>query len=120
MQMDHLRCKEPHRVHNELLARLLAYNLIRQLTCGAATDGDLEAWQISFKSTLSRVVELLATLSGASNMDLLYAVLLQSCQRHRAGNRPDRYEQSVLKRRAKGYKLLQMQGAITNPVSPQT
>ncbi len=107
MQMDHLRCKEPHRVRNELRAHLLAYNLIRQVMCDAATDGKLEPWQISFKSTLSTVVELLPTLNGTSNMDMLYEVLLQSCQRHIVGNRPDRYEPRVLKRRAKGYKLMQ-------------
>jgi hypothetical protein len=107
MKMDHLRCKEPHRVRNELRAHLLAYNLIRQVMCDAALDGKLEPWQISFKGTLSTVVEMLPTLNGTSNMDTLYEVLLQSCQRHVVGNRPDRYEPRVLKRRAKGYKLMQ-------------
>ena len=107
MQMDHLRCKCPHRVRNELRTHLLAYNLIRQLMCDAAISGKLQPWQISFKGTLSTVVEMLPTLNVISNVDELCEVLFQSCQRHMVGNRPDRYEPRVLKRRAKGYKLMQ-------------
>lgn len=36
MKMGHFRCKEPHRVRNELRTHLLAYNLIRQVMCDAA------------------------------------------------------------------------------------
>ena len=107
MQMDHLRCKEPHRVRNELRAHFLAYNLIRQVMCDAALNGKLKPWQLSFKSTLSTLVEMLPTLNETLNADTLYEVLLQSCQKHIVGNRPDRYEPRVLKQRAKGYKLMQ-------------
>src|SRR5277367_4524816 len=31
LQMDHLRCKTPHRVRNEFHMHLLAYNLIRRV-----------------------------------------------------------------------------------------
>lgn len=107
MQMDHLRCKEPHRVRNELRAHFLAYNLIRQVMCDAALDGNLQPWQLSFKSTLSTLVEMLPTLNETTNADALYEVLLKSCQKHIVGNRADRYEPRVVKRRAKGYKLMQ-------------
>ncbi len=49
MQMEHLRCKKPHRVRNEIRAHMIAYNLIRQVMCEAAKKGDVEPWQISFK-----------------------------------------------------------------------
>ncbi len=36
LQMDHLRCKKPHRVRNEFYLHLLAYNLIRRVMLLAA------------------------------------------------------------------------------------
>lgn len=107
MQMDHLRCKCPHRVRNELRVHMLAYNLIRQVMSEAAISGNLRPWQISFKGTMSTVVELLPSLNVISNVGELCDVLYESCRRHIVDNRPDRYEPRVLKRRAKGYKLMQ-------------
>lgn len=107
MQMDHLRCKKPHRVRNELRAHMLAYNLIRQVMRDVAISNNVQPWQLSFKGTLSTLVEMLPTLNAISNVDELCDVLFQSCQRHIVGNRQDRYEPRVLKRRAKGYKLMQ-------------
>ena len=107
MQMDHLRCKKPHRVRNELRAHMLAYNLIRQVMRDIAIANNIQPWQLSFKGTLSTLVEMLPTLNTISNADELCDVLFESCQRHIVGNRQDRYEPRVLKRRAKGYKLMQ-------------
>lgn len=50
-QMEHLRCKEPHRVRNES-AHMLAYSLIRQVMCETAILGKVEPWQISFKHSI--------------------------------------------------------------------
>jgi hypothetical protein len=107
MQMDHLRCKQPHRVRNEMRAHMLAYNLIRQVMCDAAISAKLQPWQVSFKGTLSTVVEMLPVLNLISNANELCDVLLACCCRHVVGNRQDRYEPRVVKRRAKGYKLMQ-------------
>ena len=107
MQMDHLRCKKPHRVRNELRAHMLAYNLIRQVMRDIAVANDIQPWQLSFKGTLSTLVEMFPTLNIISNVDELCDVLFQSCRRHIVGERPDRYEPRVLKRRAKTYKLMQ-------------
>jgi hypothetical protein len=106
MQMDHLRCKEPHRVRNELRAHLVAYNLIRQVMCAAAIQGQVSPWQISFKGTLTTVVELLPILGVISDCDEFCRVLLGCCLTHVVGNRPDRYEPRVVKRRPKPYKLM--------------
>jgi len=107
MQMDHLRCKKPHRVRNELRAHMIAYNLIRQVMAEAAVEGGLQPWQISFKGTMSTVTEMLPVLGMISNANELYKVLMASCRRRLVGNRPDRYEPRVLKRRPKPYKLMQ-------------
>ncbi|WP_197355935.1 transposase [Aureliella helgolandensis] len=46
MQMEHLRCKKPHRVRNEIRTHMLAYNLIRGVMSEAAVEGDVQ-WHIS-------------------------------------------------------------------------
>lgn len=107
MQMDHLRCKKPHRVRNEMRAHLIAYNLIRQVMVEAAIHGGIQPWQISFKGTLTTVTELLPVFALISDADELCDVLLGCCLQHTAGNRPDRYEPRVRKRRPKHYKLMQ-------------
>lgn len=105
MQMDHLRCKEPHRVRNELRAHLTAYNLIRQFMCEAAAHGGVQPWQISFKGTLQTCNELLPQLT-TTPIDAICNLLFTCCLSHTTGNRPDRYEPRVKKRRPKGYKLM--------------
>lgn len=73
----------------------------------AAIEGDMQPWQISFKGTMSTVAEMLPVLGAVSNADEVYEVLLACCRRHTVGDRPDRYEPRVLKRRPKQYKLMQ-------------
>ena len=107
MQMEHLRCKKPHRVRNEIRTHMLAYNLIRGVMAEAAIAGDVQPWQISFKSTLTTVSDMLPVLSLVSNVDELCDALNSCCLQHIVGNRPDRYEPRVLKRRPKKYKLMQ-------------
>ena len=106
MQMEHLRCKAPHRVRNELRAHLLAYNLIRQVMCEAAIHGEVLPWQISFKGTLQTCNEFLPLLRALVDADQLCDILFTCCLQHVVGNRPDRYEPRVVKRRAKPYKLM--------------
>jgi hypothetical protein len=115
MQMEHLRCKEPHRVRNEIRMHMLAYNLIRGVMAEAAIEGDVQPWQISFKSTLTTVTDMLPVLGAISNADELCDVLFRCCLQHVVGNRPDRYEPRVLKRRPKKYKLMQKPRAAYKP-----
>ncbi|WP_160168446.1 IS4 family transposase [Novipirellula maiorica] len=107
MQMDHLRCKKPHRVRNEVRAHMLAYNLIRQLMVEAALEAEVEPWQLSFKATLSSFVEILPMLCMIKSESDLCAILYACCRSHTVGNRPDRYEPRRKKRRPKNYKLMQ-------------
>jgi hypothetical protein len=106
MQMEHLRCEKPHRVRNEFYMHLLAYNLIRKVMALAAMKKGVEPWMISFKGalqTLNRMMPLLATNIA---IDVWCDVLLEAIATHEVGNRPDRFEPRLKKRRAKQYKHL--------------
>jgi hypothetical protein len=107
MQMEHLRCKKPHRVRNEVRAHMIAYNLIRQVMSEAACAAGVEPWRISFKATMTTLTEMLPVLGMIRDPADLCRVLLACCQQHVVGDRPDRYEPRVVKRRPKSYKLMQ-------------
>ena len=107
MQMEHLRCKKPHRVRNEVRAHMIAYNLIRQVMSEAASHAGVQPWQTSFKATMTTLVEALPVLGMIRDPADLCCVLLACCQQHRVGDRADRYEPRVVKRRPKPYKLMQ-------------
>lgn len=107
LQMDHLRCKTPHRVHNEFYMHLLGYNLIRGVMAAAACMSGKSPWQISFKGTLQTLSQFLPLLAAKLVMEEWYNLLLASVAAHTVGNRPDRFEPRRVKRRPKPYKLLQ-------------
>lgn len=106
LEMDHLRCKMPHRVRNEFYMHLIGYNLIRKTMAVAASQAGVEPWTVSFKGalqTVNRLLPLLSTsLSSAEWCDALFAALAT----HVVGNRPDRVEPRLKKRRPKNYKHL--------------
>lgn len=106
MNMDHLRCKKPHRVRNEIRAHMIAYNLIRQVMCEAAVAEDTEPWHISFKGTLTTVTEFLPLIGAVSATTDLFFELFRCCRQHLVGHRPQRYEPRVVKRRPKSYPLM--------------
>ena len=106
LQMDHLRCLTPHRVRNEFYMHLVAYNLIRRVIAVAAFAAGTEPWKISFKGTLQILNNLLPILSMHVSTDEWCQTLLDSIVTHEVGNRPDRYEPRVKKRRPKSYKLM--------------
>jgi hypothetical protein len=106
MQMDHLRCKEPHRVRNELRMHLVAYNLIREVIAEAARCAGTEPWHLSFKGAMQTLNHFLPQLSSATSTDDWIAGLLQAIATHDVGNRPGRVEPRVRKRRPKPYPLM--------------
>jgi hypothetical protein len=107
MQMEHLRCKKPHRVRNEVRAHMIAYNLIRQVMSEAACAAGVEPWRISFKATMTTLTEMLPVLGMIRDPADLCCGLWACCQQHVVGDRPDRYEPRVGWRRPKSYKLVQ-------------
>lgn len=106
LQMDHLRCKTPHRVRNEFWMHLLAYNLIRQVLAAAASAAGVEPWTVSFKGALQTLQHLLPALHTPVSVAAWCASLLSAIAAHHVGYRPDRFEPRVLKRRGKTYSLM--------------
>jgi hypothetical protein len=106
LQMDHLRCKTPHRVRNEFYMHLVAYNLIRQLMAVSAQAAGVEPWTVSFKGTLQTITNLLPLLSTSISTTDWCQALQDAVTAHLVGNRPDRFEPRIKKRRPKKYKLM--------------
>jgi DDE family transposase len=106
LTMEHLRCKTPHRVRNELYMHLLGYNLIRKAMALAASDSGICPWQVSFKGTLQTLNTFLPLLGSCMDITDGCEALLACIATHIVGNRPDRYEPRLVKRRPKQYKHL--------------
>jgi putative transposase len=107
LQMDHLRCKRPERVHNEFHMHLVGYNLIRGVMATAAYASGNSPWEISFKGTLQTLHHLLPALLSPAALDAWCEALFTAVATHVVGNRPNRFEPRRVKRRPKPYKLLQ-------------
>jgi IS4 transposase len=106
LQMDHLRCKTPHRVRNEFSMHLAAYNLIRRTMAVAAARAGVEPWTVSFKGTLQTLGNLLPLLATKLPTDAWCDALLDAVATHLVGNRPDRVEPRVKKRRPNQYRKM--------------
>jgi putative transposase len=103
LQMDHLRCKQPHRVRNELRLHLLGYNLMRGVMVEAAKSSGVEPWQISFKGTLQAVNEFLRMLMCTNDVNAWCDSLLFCVAYHTVGDRPNRCEPRARKKRPKPF-----------------
>jgi hypothetical protein len=114
MQMRELRCKTPELVHKEVWTHILAYNLIRTLMAQAADRHGVTPRSISFKGAMQTLeafqpmLELGAAEAAAGRLGL-YHKMLDAIATHRVGDRPDRYEPRVKKRRRNHY------GWLTEP-----
>jgi hypothetical protein len=106
LQMDHLRCKTPERVRNEFFTHLLGYNLIRGVMAAAAFQSGKSPWEISFKGTLQTLDQFLPILLSKVSSEAWCMALLTAVATHNVGNRPDRFEPRLRKRRPKPYKHL--------------
>jgi putative transposase len=106
LQMDHLRCKTPERVRNEFYTHLLGYNLIRGVMAVAAFQSGKSPWEISFKGTLQTLSQFLPLLLSRVSSEAWCAALLMAVATHNVGDRPDRFEPRLRKRRPKPYKHL--------------
>jgi len=107
LQMDRLRSKTPERVRNEYYLHLLGYNLIRRVMTEAALEAGVEPRQLSFKGALQTLANFLPLAASAVSLEAWYRGLLAAIAAHVVGNRPDRVEPRLVKRRPKPYKLLQ-------------
>jgi hypothetical protein len=106
LQMDHLRCTDPHRVRNEFFMHLVAYNLVRGAMAQAAQAAGVCPHQLSFKGTLQTLGAFLPLLASTPSLRDWWDALLRAIATHAVADRPDRYEPRVLKRRKKKYPYL--------------
>jgi hypothetical protein len=111
LQMDVLRCKTPELVRKEIWTHVLAYNLIHTVMAQAASQNGVSPRSLSFKATL-QILEAFQPLiasqahRGLSHRESLYQEVLRAIARHGVGDRPDRFEPRVAKRRPKNYNRL--------------
>jgi putative transposase len=84
---------------------LLAYNLVGRVMAVAAFEAGVTPWHISFKGTLQTLGVFLPLLALGMPLDAGCETLIDSVAAHAVGNRPDRYEPRLVKRRPKNYKF---------------
>src|SRR5262249_4890339 len=114
MQMGELRCKTPELVRKEGRTHILAYSLVGTVRARAAARQGVAPGTISFTGAMQPLgafqplLEFGAAQDAASRLRL-YHDLLDAIATHRVGDRPDRYEPRVKKRRRNHY------GWLTEP-----
>src|SRR5579871_5567849 len=111
MQMRELRCKTPELVRKEVWTHILAYNLIRTVMAQAAARHGVEPRTISFTGAMQTLEAFQPLLDCGAAQDAagglrLYHDLLAAIATHRVGDRPDRYEPRLKKRRRNNYDWL--------------
>ncbi len=112
MQMRELRCKTPELVRKEVWAHVLAYNLLRTVMAQAAARHDITPRPVSFAGAMQTLkafqplLEFGARAADAAARLRLYHELLDAIATHRVGDRPDRYEPRLKKRRRNYYDWL--------------
>ena len=108
LKMDVLRCKTPEMVRKEIWAHLLVANLIRGVMAEAAREHGVLPRELSFQGARQTMEGFRSELSHARSADaeVLRAVALKAIASHRVGDRPDRVEPRVRKRRPKNYPLM--------------
>jgi hypothetical protein len=104
MQMGELRGKTPEMVRKEVWTHVLAYNLIRTVIAQAAARHAVVPRSISFKGAMQtldafRPVLELRSAAGTAERLRLCLDLLDAIAAHRVGDRPDRFEPRLKKRR---------------------
>ena len=114
LHLDVLRTQTPEMVRKELLAKLLAYNLIRRLMWEASVRAGEESVRLSFKGSLQHVrtfAPLMAALSSTARLEL-YDLLLATMATEVVPDRPHRVEPRLKKRRPKSFGWLQKPRAL--------
>ena len=111
LQMDVLRCKTPDLVRKEVWAHVLAYNLIRAVMAQAAATHGVAPRSVSFKGAVQTLLAFQPVLAALGEPDpgrcrQVYRRVLDAVAAHRAGDRPDRFEPRLRKRRPKHYAFL--------------
>jgi hypothetical protein len=107
--MEQLRCKSPDMAEKELLAYLIAHNLIRCVIVEAVARFPVNLDRISFKGAVDALRQYSAAIAQASNQKIrrqLWDDLLLNLVRDLLPLRPNRREPRAVKHRPKAYPLL--------------
>jgi hypothetical protein len=107
--LEPLRCKTPAMVEKELLAYLVAHNLVRCLMAEAVAAHRVELERVSFKGSLDALRQFSDAISRAPNRKLrrqLWENLLLALAHDLVPLRPNRTEPRAIKRRPKPFPLL--------------
>jgi hypothetical protein len=107
--MELLRCQTPDMAEKELLAYLVAYNMIRCLMAQAVAQAGVEMDRLSFKGTVDAVRQFTPAIHKArskAQRQHLCDELLRTITQDLVPLRPHRQEPRAVKRRPKAYQLL--------------
>jgi hypothetical protein len=107
--LERLRCQSPEMVRKELLAGLIAHNLVRCVMAEAARHHDAVLERLSFKGTLDALRQFSAFEAQARSQRLkrkLWLDLLRIVANDPVPLRPGRSEPRAVKRRPKPFPLL--------------
>jgi len=107
--MEALRGKSPDLAEKELLAYLVAHNLIRCVMAEAVALYQVDLERVSFKGSVDAVRQYSAALDKARNKKMrrkLWEQLLHDLARDLVRKRPNRREPRAVKRRPKPFPLL--------------
>jgi hypothetical protein len=109
MGMETLRCQSPAMAEKELLAYLVAHNLVRCVMAEAVARYQVPLERISFKGSLDALRQYSAAMAQARSQKLrrvLWEDLLLNLARDLVPLRPNRREPRAVKHRPKAYPLL--------------
>jgi hypothetical protein len=109
MGMEELRCKTPEMAEKELLAYLVAHNLVRCVIAESVATYEVDLERISFKGTVDALRQYTDAIGQARNGKMrrqLWEDLLLNLARDLVRYRPNRTEPRAIKRRPKPYPLL--------------
>jgi Transposase DDE domain len=110
MRMDVLRCQTPAMVRKEFWAHLLAYDLVRGAMAEAARRHCVSPRELSFQGARQTLEGFRGELGHATTVTAAALAEAAWCAiaSHRVGDRPDRVEPRVVKRRPKAYPRMQV------------
>jgi hypothetical protein len=112
MGMEQLRCKTPNMAEKELLAYLVAHNLMRCVMAEAVSIYQVDMERVSFKGSIDALRQYSNAIAEARNKKMrnqLWQDLLLNLARDLVPYRPHRLEPRALKRRPKNF------GWLTKP-----
>jgi hypothetical protein len=107
--MELLRCQSPDMAEKELMAYLVAYNLIRCLMAQALALAGAELARLSFRGAVDALRQYTLAAQnrrGRHRSGPLWKQLIKTIARDLLPRRPGRQEPRAVKRRPKAYQLL--------------